>query len=75
MSVAAISSAPSLPPAASTAATASTAKAADGDYTAANANSVQTKDSDGDYRPRASSPAAQSAPSVQAALTSLKIGG
>jgi hypothetical protein len=32
-------------------------------------------DSDGDYKPAPSSAAAQSSPSVQAALTSLKVGG
>ncbi len=37
--------------------------------------SAPTKDSDGDYKPLASSAAAQSSSAVQAALTSLKSGG
>lgn len=72
MSVAAISSAPSLPPAVSTAAP---ARAADGDYKTANAKSVRTMDNDGDYKAIRSSAASQSAPAVQASLNSLKAGG
>ena len=66
-------------PAASVAAPASsspaTARAADGDYKTRNVHTAQIKDSDGDYRPLASSVAAQSSSAVQAALTSLKAGG
>jgi len=50
------------------------ARVADGDYKAANVQTSQTKDSDGDYKPM-SSPAAQSSPGVQASLTTLKVGG
>ena len=54
-------------------------KAADGDYTAdsVRANpgaSVGTKQSDGDYAPPGSA-AAKSSPSVQSALSLLKLGG
>ena len=71
MSIAAISSAPT--PAPTT--TGSPARAADGDYKAASPLSASTKDSDGDYKPLVSSPAAQSSAGVQASLTSLKAGG
>ena len=54
---------------------AATARAADGDYKVRNAHTTQTKDSDGDYRPLASSAAAQSSSAVQAKLTTLKAGG
>ena len=50
-----------------------TAKAADGDYKVRNANTSQVKDADGDYK--LASAAAKSASGVQAALTSLKLGG
>ena len=72
MSVPSIS-APTLAAAAPPAAPAP-ARAADGDYKAANVQTSQTKDSDGDYKPM-SSPAAQSSAGVQASLTSLKVGG
>jgi hypothetical protein len=51
------------------------ARAADGDYKAANVRTSQTRDSDGDYKPLTSSPAAQSSAGVQASLNSLKVGG
>ncbi len=74
MSVSAVSSAPPPPVNASPA---SYAKAADGDYKAKNALSVQTKDGDGDFKPMAaaSPAAAQSSSAVQSALPSLKKGG
>ena len=52
-------------------------RAADGDRAQASAQTAQTKDNDGDYKPiaAASSPAASSASSVQTALTLLKTGG
>ena len=62
-------------PASSSPATVATARAADGDYKTRNVHTAQIKDSDGDYRPLASSVAAQSSSAVQAALTSLKAGG
>ena len=73
MTVSAVSGAPavvSAPPAAAT-------RAADGDRTQASAQTAQTKDNDGDYKPiaAASSPAAASSSGVQAALTLLKTGG
>jgi hypothetical protein len=75
MSVAAISSTPAYTPASSPTATAVPARSGDGDYKAANVRSAQTRDSDGDYKPLTSSAAGQSSPSLQASLTSLKIGG
>ncbi len=75
MSVSAIGSASASIPAPQTAAP--KARAADGDYLKANTQTSQTKDSDGDYKPNASSssPAATSSPNVQAALTTLAKGG
>jgi hypothetical protein len=73
MSVGSIS-APAAPGAAPPVA-AAPARTADGDYKSANVQTSQTKDSDGDYNPLSSSPAAQSATGVQASLTSLKLGG
>jgi hypothetical protein len=73
MTVSAITGAPAVAAAPQTA----PARAADGDYLKANAQTSQTKDNDGDYRPiaAASSPAASSSSGVQAALTLLKTGG
>ena len=73
MTVSAISGAPAVVSAPQAAAT----RAADGDRTQAGAQTAQTKDNDGDYKPiaAASSPAASSASSVQTALTLLKTGG
>jgi hypothetical protein len=51
------------------------ARAADGDYKTKNAQSMPTKDGDGDYKARTSSAAAQSSSAVQTALASLKAGG
>jgi hypothetical protein len=73
MTVSAVSSAPavvSAPPAAAT-------RAADGDRTQASAQTAQTKDNDGDFKPiaAATSAAASSSSGVQAALTLLKAGG
>ena len=48
------------------AATAATARAVDGDYKVRNSHTSQAKDADGDYRPLASSTAAQSSSAVQA---------
>jgi hypothetical protein len=73
MSVASIS-APTTPGAAPPVA-APAARAADGDYKSASVRSSQTKDSDGDYKPLSSSPAAQSSVGVQTSLSSLKLGG
>ena len=53
----------------------SSQRTADGDFKAANVQSVQTMDSDGDYKPVTASAAGQSSPAVQSALTSLKVGG
>ena len=50
-------------------------RTADGDFKAANVRSVQTMDSDGDYKPLTTSAAGQSSPAVQSSLTSLKVGG
>ena len=66
------------PPTSATAAppiAAGPARTADGDYKSANVQSSQTRDSDGDFKPMASSAAAQSSAIVQASLTSLKTGG
>ena len=72
MSVSSVSSSPA--PAPSTA-----ARAADGDYLAKSSKTVVTKDSDGDYKPvatqAATSPAAASSSSAQAALSNIKLGG
>ena len=53
------------------------ARAADGDYIARGAQTSQTKDSDGDYKPlaAATSPAAQSSNATQSALSVLAKGG
>ena len=53
------------------------ARAADGDYKARSAQTSQTKDSDGDYKPLAAaqSPAAQSSSATQSALSVLAKGG
>ncbi len=84
MSVTSVTSAPPPPPkpAAASAPAATTApapakvqRAADGDYKVANAQSSQVKDKDGDYKPLAASPAAQSSGKVQSALSILKVGG
>jgi hypothetical protein len=75
MSVAAVSSTPAHAPASSPTATAATARSADGDYKVRSAQTSQIKDADGDYKPLTSSAAAQSSPSVQASVTSLKKGG
>ncbi len=73
MTVSAISGAPAVasPP------QAAAARAADGDYLQPSAQTSQTKDGDGDYKPTAaaSSPAASSSSGVQAALIQLKTGG
>ena len=70
MSVAAISTAPS--PATATPPP-SAVRAADGDYKSANSQTVQAKDSDGDYKPLSAT--AQSSSGVQSSLSSLKVGG
>ena len=74
MSVASVSAAPSQAAAAPPVAP-GPARTADGDYKSANVQTSQTKDGDGDYKPLASSTAAQSSAGVQASLTSLKVGG
>jgi hypothetical protein len=53
------------------------AKAIDGDHKTAGAQTVKSKDSDSDYKPinTSSSASSESSNGVQAALTSLKIGG
>jgi hypothetical protein len=53
------------------------ARAIDGDHKTASAQTVKSKDSDGDYKPISTSTSAPSMSSngVQAALASLKIGG
>ena len=73
MSVAPVSSAPVPTPPSIPAPT--SARSPDGDYKAANVQSAQARDSDGDFKPLATSAAAQSSTSVQASLTSLKVGG
>lgn len=76
MSISPVSSAAYTPAPTPTAApAASNAKAADGDYLTKGAGRSAVKDSDGDYKPTQSSPAATSTSSVQAALTNLKTGG
>ena len=73
MTVSAVSGAPAVASAPPVAAT----RAADGDRTKASAQTAQTRDKDGDYKPvaAANSPAASSSSGVQAALTLLKTGG
>jgi hypothetical protein len=73
MTISAVSGAP----AAVAVSQAAPARAADGDRLQASAQTSQTKDNDGDYKPiaAASSPAASSSSGVQAALTLLKTGG
>jgi hypothetical protein len=71
MSVAAISATPTIP----TAAPSIAGKTADGDYKTVSPQSTRAADSDGDYKPLASSAAAQSSSQVQSSLTSLKVGG
>jgi hypothetical protein len=73
MSVSAISSAASIasPPAVA----ASGARSLNGDYTKPTPLTSQVKDSDGDYKPTSSSPAASSSSAVLSALTSLQTGG
>lgn len=73
MSVSAISSAP--PIASPTAVAASSAPVLGGDKAKPSALTSQTKDSDGDYKPTSSSPAAMSSSAVLSALTSLQNGG
>ncbi len=48
-------------------------RAADGDYKVRSANTSQVKDSDGDYKPKTA--ASLSSVGVQAALSTLKVGG
>jgi hypothetical protein len=50
-------------------------RAIDGDYKTPNVMSSHVKDSDGDYKVVAASPAAQSSSAVQTALSTLKTGG
>ena len=75
MSVAAVSSPPAPAPTSPPTATVATARSGDGDYKTRSAHTSQIKDADGDYKPLTSSAAAQSSPSVQATVTSLKMGG
>ena len=72
MTVSAVSGAPAVVSTPQVAAT-----RADGDRTQASAQTAQTKDNDGDYKPiaAAGSPAAASSSGVHAALTLLKTGG
>jgi hypothetical protein len=75
MTVSAISAAPAVAVAA--ASQAAPARAVDGDFVRPSAQTSQTKDNDGDYKPTAaaSSPAASSSGRAQAALIVLKTGG
>jgi hypothetical protein len=70
MSISAVGSAPSMP-------NVQQARALDGDHKTASSQTVKTKDSDGDFKSisASSSPSSVSSNGVQAALTSLKIGG
>ncbi len=71
MSVSSIGSAPPPIPAAPSPAL----RSVGGDYTKPNAATAQVKDSDGDYKPATTSPAASSSSAVQTALAALKPGG
>ncbi len=73
MSISGVGSTPST----QTQALSSTTRAPDGDFLAPSAKTTQVKDSDGDYRPVAttSSAVSTSSSNVQAALNSLKTGG
>ena len=69
----------SSPPAPAASAISTTARTADGDYLAKSSKTTGTKDADGDYKPvatqAATSPAATTSNSAQAALTNIKLGG
>ena len=69
MTISAVSGAPAV----ASAPQAAAPRAADGDRMQASAQTAQSKDNDGDYKP--SSAAASSSNGVQAAITLLKTGG
>jgi hypothetical protein len=62
-------------PVAPTAVASTSVRNVTGDYTKPTPLTSQVKDSDGDYKPIATSPAASSSSAVQSALASLQSGG
>ncbi len=77
MSVSGVSSTPAPLPVQLQPTAATNVRNLDGDYKTANSKTVNTKDSDGDFKPvtTASSPASVSSSSTLSALSGLKMGG